>query len=1365
MPSQQKPKNRNEALEMAMRRGQAKAGFASKEVSSDKNDVPTSSLPAPPKEEQQPKDRNEALEMAMRRGQQKAGLMGVDVSEAPPCSQSERKGRVAKSAGRKTDSSVDPLNLFGDLTDEETPNDARRSTPHTKRSSRTNTIDNSNEPFGLSTQDSPFGTTSAPSKTADAASPFGDVPVLSGGMISRQAPSTSIDEMDFFENIASTMNAAPTGIQTFPLTPPLSAKKDNLEDVMSSSTPVMPPAPMASAAMFPLTQAIELPKEELHVDLKLDGDFKSFNEEAKEKLLQDLAVQLGVPRHLIELGPCEEGSIKCKIIIKKPTDGTPAPNLQAVQAKASTLSGKSLGGYPCMTVKPAVVLKPQQNANNSADARAEAAEREVTRLREEIKSLTTKNAYLLKSLESAEATVDNIPPDMNTARNKIGDLEVELMKAELESKAKDDLVRSLRLSLNQLQKDQVVKEQEHENAIRGLREKITNYNSGAVEEMACKLRTAENNNAELQRMLDTATAEAETTESKLQMAQNELTKYKNNAQINNFGDASSDSAAELMKVQEAHLAELALIKAAEQEEKTVIQQRYCLKSIQAVMARMTKGAVAACVVRWRMEMVKDVDTSVASKVAAFEKEFADKSYEHERAIMGKRVDDVEKALLEKVALHESEKRELTAKMQETVTRAKSETASIQLLNSQLEIDLRDARKEVYDLKELNALHESEGGVSSTRVGQLESELSEMRRFRDRSHTLEKAFESSKTDSHHALQRSGMKMLKATLMRMRAAAAASCLFEWRRKMEVAGLGLHYAEELARKQEEHAVKVLQFEATLKQSKTGWESAASRDKAELSAAFNQEMAVAAQLHEDSMLSIRTEMEAYKTRVEAEEKKESARRQKLLDAGCTRLEITLARVHKGRVLACLRAWSTRAFRGVGSMQLEELKHTVLQQQQQERNRTQEEVSQLQSELVSARSNLAAELEQIRASEAAAAHHVRQQASLKNISAVMTRITMGIVAACVVTWRMEAVLSIDLSRARNVAERDLEAARSHYENDVLQVKRELKLEMATMQQRMEDAENSRSQSAAELEDQHRSRMEEQEARFRSQMADVNEGHTIAYNKLQAEHEAELKQAEARRLEQSAGFESLREEAEAAVLRDNQLNGVRRVGYVMAGLMRSKLGGILQSWKHNTGSAKNIRLQMEMDQLNEARRHDTGAHLRLVRSLQLTKYCFLWFHYAMYKRAWLTSCLATWRDQLMCEVANAMMGGYGGELDSEYVDADSDEMASHVDDSTVGRLWGMLLALDQRSGEIVASKGIRVDLFLRVCAVYAPEVSTVGIRETLLSLGLRDGLIKEEVFQQWMAIMFTGCNEVEVQYGVNELVDAVNQVDAEIIAV
>jgi len=1136
---------------------------------------------------------------------------------------------------------------------------------------------------------------------------------------------------------------------------------------------------------------MEPPREEVHMDLTLEGDFDSFDTAAREKLLDDLSKELGVDRDLIEIGPCEAGSIKCKIIIKQPPSGTPGPPLQSLQAKATTLAGRSLGGYPCREVKkPVVVVQPPEPKHNT---RAEASEREVARLKAELKQLLGKNEYLRKNLEAAEAIEDETPPDMSTARNKISDLEVEIMKCELESKGKDDLIRSVRLSLNQAQKDHAVREQDLQEQLRTLQSGV---NAAPVEEadLRAKLLATEDANTKLQRVVDNMSAEVSMTEGKLEEAEQALERYER--------ESAGESEAKLVKAQEAYLEEMSLIKAAEAEEKKMIRQRYCFKSIQAVMARLTRGVTAACIVRWRMEMAKDVDTAVASEVAGVEKEFADKCYEQEREDMGKRVDEAEKALLDKASHHQAERDGLQAELEKeraqtsalrqqmeaalssaehgkndlklrlNAMEAEAEVAESkarladeagQLQRSQLEADIEDARREMTNLKELHTLHESKGDVHATRVSQLENELGEMRGHRDRSLSLEAAMEASEKDKRFALQRSGIKMLKATLMRMRAAGSASCLFEWRRKMEAAGYILHHSQEMAR-EEAHAVKLLEFQATLERSRQELE-ATSKAKGELASAFQGEIEAARRLHEDSLLAARTEMASYKERCEGLELKEKARRQKLLDAGCVRLKVSLARVHKGRVAACVHVWSTSAVKGVGSLQLEELKQGFLKEQEQDGVEKQAEMTKLQGEFNAAQTEFEREVTAIKAAEARGAMNVQQRASLKNIQAAMSRITRGIVAECVVNWRMESVVALDLAKARQVAERELAAAQEGYEEDTMRVRRELKLELASMQQRVDDAEASRSQSAADLEGQHRGRIEEQTTEHSREMADLNEGHAIAYRKLQQQHEEDIREHQNRIQSQSASFDTLAKELEREARVEKQLSGVKRVGATIVRLAKGRLAACIHTWRAAAGGAKATVMEFEMVQLQAAQQRGSATEARLRRSTQLGKVQLLWFHYVSTRRATLTSLLATWRDQLMCDVANAMMGGYAGELDSEYIDADSDtEMTqSHVDAGTVGRLWSMLLALDERRGGVGSGvKEMRLDMFLRVCAVYAPEVSTVGIRETLLSLGLRDGLISEEVFKQWMSIMFTGCNDVELQYGVAELIDAVNKVDGDL---
>ena len=78
------PTTRNEALEMAMKRGQQKAGLRKQDSDEEDDSVPAphhsrgsaASAMSAPVREASPKTRNEALEMAMARGRAKAGLVG-----------------------------------------------------------------------------------------------------------------------------------------------------------------------------------------------------------------------------------------------------------------------------------------------------------------------------------------------------------------------------------------------------------------------------------------------------------------------------------------------------------------------------------------------------------------------------------------------------------------------------------------------------------------------------------------------------------------------------------------------------------------------------------------------------------------------------------------------------------------------------------------------------------------------------------------------------------------------------------------------------------------------------------------------------------------------------------------------------------------------------------------------------------------------------------------------------------------------------------------------------------------------------------------------------------------------------------------
>ena len=199
---------------------------------------------------------------------------------------------------------------------------------------------------------------------------------------------------------------------------------------------------------------------------------------------------------------------------------------------------------------------------------------------------------------------------------------------------------------------------------------------------------------------------------------------------------------------------------------------------------------------------------------------------------------------------------------------------------------------------------------------------------------------------------------------------------------------------------------------------------------------------------------------------------------------------------------------------------------------------------------------------------------------------------------------------------------------------------------------------------------------------------------------------------------------------------------------------------NETHTASYEKLQKQFNMATSA--HNSQVQ-RLKRSCRRTKLCFLWSYYILMKRALQASLLEAWRNNLTCDMANVALGGSynGGEyLDSEYLDGDSEDFDQTIDTDTIGKLWLLLLDLDpsSRKSREGSDALLRIEVFLEVCAVYAPEVSAVGIKETLASLGASQGRLSEACFQQWMSTMFTGCTDQELAYGVMELTDAVHVV-------
>jgi len=98
------------------------------------------------------------------------------------------------------------------------------------------------------------------------------------------------------------------------------------------------------------------------LDFKLDGDFATFDGDAQEALVADLASVLGVDPARVSLGPCAAGSILAKVFIS-PSGGEAGSDasmeLTALQAGVEeAMVGHELAGYPCLSVA-SVVEEPQ----------------------------------------------------------------------------------------------------------------------------------------------------------------------------------------------------------------------------------------------------------------------------------------------------------------------------------------------------------------------------------------------------------------------------------------------------------------------------------------------------------------------------------------------------------------------------------------------------------------------------------------------------------------------------------------------------------------------------------------------------------------------------------------------------------------------------------------------------------------------------------------------------------------------------------------------------------------------------------------------------------------------------------------------
>jgi len=179
---------------------------------------------------------------------------------------------------------------------------------------------------------------------------------------------------------------------------------------------------------------------------------------------------------------------------------------------------------------------------------------------------------------------------------------------------------------------------------------------------------------------------------------------------------------------------------------------------------------------------------------------------------------------------------------------------------------------------------------------------------------------------------------------------------------------------------------------------------------------------------------------------------------------------------------------------------------------------------------------------------------------------------------------------------------------------------------------------------------------------------------------------------------------------------------------------------------KGIQLQQQV----KRRTAQVGKHML---------YRLLWATAIFSKRLLLTKSLLSWHSQMTRELAICTTRQIPA---ARTWFTDESIVSSRYQESIEG-LWLQLLTLEPNkiSQKVFRTSTLDAHMFLQVCAVYAPEVSSAGIRETLCSLGLQDGgRIAETVFQQWMAIMFAGCTDEELEYGVAELGDAASFIAA-----
>jgi len=249
------------------------------------------------------------------------------------------------------------------------------------------------------------------------------------------------------------------------------------------------------------------PEPELQISLKLDGDFDAFmaNPEARENLLSDVALNLNVPKSLVYLGRCEAGSIIAEVHVANPTDGTFLPPLETLKQAARSLCGKKLAGFPCRQVTPTVVIPASSTLNDTRTTEADS-------LRQELTASKLQMEYLKLALEKAEVDAEGEENDPFAE----GSLLEELTDVKREGKAKDDIIRQLRLSLNQAQKDQLVKDKQAEDEIESMKDKLKETQSTATHgELNDKLAMMKETNYQLEGTIEKMRNEMNAMEQKL----------------------------------------------------------------------------------------------------------------------------------------------------------------------------------------------------------------------------------------------------------------------------------------------------------------------------------------------------------------------------------------------------------------------------------------------------------------------------------------------------------------------------------------------------------------------------------------------------------------------------------------------------------------------------------------------------------------------------------------------------------------------------------------------------------------------------------------------------------------------------------